>query len=48
MNKTNTPTVSTDGECSSAEGIIRTGDKETTEIGNNYFVSVVINENEGH
>lgn len=40
--------VSTDGKCSSAEGIIRTRDKETTEIGNNYFVSVFTNENEGH
>lgn len=37
-----------DRKCSSAEGIIRTGDKETTEIGSNYFVSVFINENEEH
>lgn len=44
----NTQTASADRKCSSAEGIIRTGDKETTEIGSNYFVSVFINENEGH
>ena len=46
--KKNKHTVSTDGKCSPAEGIIRTGDKGSTEIGNNYFVSVFINENEGH
>ena len=46
--KKNKHTVSTDGKCSPAEGIIRTGDKGSTEIGNNYYVSVFINENEGH
>lgn len=30
------------------QGIIKTKDKETVKIGNNYFVSVFINENEGH
>lgn len=46
--KINTQTVSIDEKCSPAKGIIRMRDKETTEIGNNYFVSVFINENEGH
>lgn len=40
--------VSAAGPCAAAEGIIRTRDKKAAEIGNNYFVSVFINENEGH